>query len=532
MNQRSIRNLFAVVLSMVLLPLQLQSLPIAHAVEGFIVSQDGPFDDFNFPNLPTDYDIVKISFGIEEEYPDDYEFFINFVDPIRPSQFDGTDGSFAMIMLDLNNDGVEDYSIDTTSESYQGNDFHSAALVDRRNGKADKISDCLVTTWTNLDSQATWIGFSIPQNCLPFDTSFGVKGYAGSDLGDKNWDYSSDEFWVINPSQNDEPAPSVGGTSATDLPTLTSDRLAAIPNPANPPGDLSELSREISDSVVTIFCADGSGSGWSAQVELTSSQKSDGIQSYVITNHHVIEGCTDGREIEIVLANGESVAGRVFAWDAENDVAGITTSEAIPAITWVGPAPEQGWWVGVLGSPDGQPGILTTGIASSAPDNFTGYMSAPINPGNSGGPVFDNFGRVIGIATAIRLTSRGGADKEEFAQGFNFYGGTPLLCNAVVSCSAGDIWAGASGSFLPGGTLVIVLVLLALIGVVVFVVVNSRRRKTPTYASPFTSQSSFAAPSQFPGYAQPNPESRPSPQNRPGSIPPPPGSIPPPPGGR
>jgi hypothetical protein len=517
---------------MVLLPLQLQSLPLAHAAEGFIVSQDGPFDEYNFPQLPTDYDIVQMSFGIEQEYPDDYDFFINFVDPIRSSQFDGTDGSFAMVMLDLDNDGEEDFSLDTTDESYDGNEYHLAALVDRRNGKADTISDCEVSTWTNLDAKVTWIAFQIPQSCLPFERTFGIMGYAGSDIGEKNWDLSSEEFWVINPTQNDEAAPSVGGTSATDLPTLTSDRLSAIANPANPPGDLSDLSREISDSVVTIFCADDSGSGWSAKVELTSDLKSEGIKSYVITNHHVIEGCTDGQEIEIILANGDSVAGRVFAWDLDNDLAGIITAEAIPAVTWVGPAPEQGWWVGVMGSPLGQPGILTTGIASSAPDNYKGFMSAPINPGNSGGPVFDNFGRVIGVATAIKIIPKSGADNYDLSQGFNIYGGTPLLCSAVVNCSAGDIWVGASGSLAPGGTLVIVLVLLALIGVVVFVVVNSQRRKIPTYASPFTSQSTFGTPAQFPGYTQPNSESRPSTQNRPGNIPPPPGSIPPPPGGR
>jgi hypothetical protein len=497
---------------------QLHGLQLAHADEGYIVLQDGPIDQDNFDDLPTDYDITQIAFGIEEDYPDFYEFFISFINPITPYQFDGSNGSFASLMLDLDNDGEEDFSIDTSDEPYVGNTVHAAILTDRRNNRVTEISSCNVETWSNIENKATWIAFAIPMNCLDFGTTFGILGYAGSDVGENNYDYSDDDFWVIDPTENDAPKSTVAGESSSDLPAASSDRMASIPNPADAPADLSSLSRDISDSVVTVFCGQGSGSGWSAKVDLTESMVNNGVKSFLITNFHVIEECVDGREIQIQLADGKMVAGRVTSWNQPGDLAGIVTTEEIEGLDWVGPAPEQGWWVGVIGSPLGQPGILTTGIASSAPANFEGFMSAPINPGNSGGPVFDNTGRVIGVASAIRLIQ----SRDELAQGFNIYMGTPLLCGKVIDCSASDIWAGSSGSLFPSGAgLYIPLGLLAT-GAIIGAIFFTRRKRTSSYAA-----STFAQSPNYNRSMPPPPGSMPPP---PGSMPPPPGSMPPPPG--
>lgn len=510
---------------------QLHGLQLAHADEGYIVLQDGPLDADNFENLPTDYDITQISFGIDKNYPDYFDFFISFINPIIPNQFDGTDGSFASLMLDLNNDGEEDFSLDTSEQSYEGNSTHVAVLTDRRNGKIAEINDCEVETWSNIENQATWIAFSIPRNCLDFGTTFGILGYAGSDVGKDNYDYSDTKFWVINPDQGDVPESVVVGESSSDLPAASSDRMAAIPNPADAPADLSSLSRDISDSVVTVFCGQGSGSGWSAKVDLTDSMVSEGVKSFLITNFHVIEECVDGREIDIQLADGKIVAGRVTSWNQPGDLAGIVTTEEIEGLNWVGPAPEQGWWVGVIGSPLGQPGILTTGIASSAPANYEGFMSAPINPGNSGGPVFDNTGRVIGVASAIKLIQ----SRDELAQGFNIYMGTPLLCGKVIDCSASDIWAGSSGSFLPSGAGLYIPLGLIATGAIIGSIFFTRRKRTPSYvAAPFAQSPNYNRSMPPPPGSMP-PGSPPpgSMSPRPGSMPPPPGSMPPrPPGSR
>jgi hypothetical protein len=139
------------------------------------------------------------------------------------------------------------------------------------------------------------------------------------------------------------------------------------------------------------------------------------------------------------LSSGESITGDIVSWDENNDVAGVAIKSVLPKLEWIGPMPQQGWWVGVIGSPLGTSNLLTTGIVSSvisAEKKFT--MTAAINPGNSGGPVFDMTGRVIGLATSKRLLSSG-----ELAEGFGIAHGAPLLCNVTIVCSTEpDPWKG------------------------------------------------------------------------------------------
>ena len=299
---------------------------------------------------------------------------------------------------------------------------------------------------------------------------------------------------------------------------MKSNQISALPNPADAPSDLSALSREISKSVVTVYCENGLGSGWSAEVELTDSMLDAGIESYLITNFHVIEECTDGREVKIQLSDGSVVSGQVVSWNQEGDLAGIVTTEEIPGLKWIGPAPQQGWWVGVIGSPEGQPGILTTGIASSEPSNYEGFMSAPINPGNSGGPVFDNMGRVIGVASEIAIIS----SRNELSQGFNIYMGVPLLCGSVVDCSASDVWSGSSGSIFPSGLGLLITIIFIAIAATLFTLFMIRRGGSRSKPVPAFAQGNYSSRPMPPGSMPPPP----------GSVPPPPGSVPPPPGWR
>ena len=97
-----------------------------------------------------------------------------------------------------------------------------------------------------------------------------------------------------------------------------------------------------------------------------------------------------------------SIPGTIVSWNEDLDIAGIAVKTSIPSLQWIGPRPKQGWWVGVLGSPLGVSGILTTGIISSTNSigsRFT--FTAAINPGNSGGPLVDATGAVIGVNSAI-----------------------------------------------------------------------------------------------------------------------------------
>jgi hypothetical protein len=205
---------------------------------------------------------------------------------------------------------------------------------------------------------------------------------------------------------------------------------------SNPPSDLVALAQKITKSVVTVLCSNSQGSGWAVAIDISPDEVKKGSKSYIITNHHVISGCTVNKDVTLILSNQTRVPGKVYSWDAENDVASIITSADLPKLAWQGPTPQQGWWVGVIGSPLGFPGILTNGIVSSIyTDIYKGTTNAAINPGNSGGPVFDRTGRVIGLATAKRMD----------AEGFGIFHGTPLLCIRIISCnSQSSIWTGVS----------------------------------------------------------------------------------------
>jgi len=205
---------------------------------------------------------------------------------------------------------------------------------------------------------------------------------------------------------------------------------------SNPPSDLVALAQKITKSVVTVLCSNSQGSGWAVAIDISPDEVKNGSKSYIITNHHVISGCTVNKDVTLILSNQTRVPGKVYSWDAENDVASIFTSADLPKLAWQGQTPQQGWWVGVIGSPLGFPGILTNGIVSSIyTDIFKGTTNAAINPGNSGGPVFDRTGRVIGLATAKRMD----------AEGFGIFHGTPLLCIRIILCnSQSSIWTGVS----------------------------------------------------------------------------------------
>jgi hypothetical protein len=159
----------------------------------------------------------------------------------------------------------------------------------------------------------------------------------------------------------------------------------------------------------------------------------NGVRSFLITNHHVIEPCLSNKQVTLVLNDQKRVPGTIWAWSEADDTAGITTTTSIPPLNWRGALPQQGWWLGVYGSPLGFPGVLTTGIVSSVNSTKkTLTTTAPLNPGNSGGPVFDREGRVVGLATAKYIDS----------EGFGIVHGTPLLCNKIINCSDPNmIWS-------------------------------------------------------------------------------------------
>ena len=389
-------------------------------------------DFYNMSRLDPRFDLDTVVAQIFDNDPDLIYFFLDFQSVPSASMFDDGKGSWAAIFIDVNNDENSDLRL--SIEDKMTTDLSSVPgyVNDLR---TKNIVNCDLSVYNNIKAQNTWIGFKVSRKCLGLPKVFGIQGYADYISNDNlSYDYVPDSKHLpLTPTFNESTStvPSTNSSPIYDLPTNKSNSSTLAVNYSDPPQNLPTLSDSILPSVVTVKCANGSGTGWAVDADLSAKAKSDGYVSYVITNHHVIENCLSSRKVTMELSNRTVVDGVITAWNSTADVAAIVTKTSLPTLQWIGSQPKQGWWVGVIGSPLGKPGILTTGIISSinqGTNTFT--LTAPINPGNSGGPVFDSTGRVLGLATSKSTISGG-----QLAEGLGSAQGTPLLCTTVMTCS-------------------------------------------------------------------------------------------------
>jgi serine protease Do len=156
------------------------------------------------------------------------------------------------------------------------------------------------------------------------------------------------------------------------------------------------VARQATPAVVAVGRRGGSGSGVII--------RNDGV---VITNAHVVG---DASEVEIGLADGRRIAGRVLGGDPSVDIAVVRLSA--PNLPVAPLADSDRLQVGqtaiAIGNPIGLERTVTTGVVSAVNRSPRGFelggliqTDAAINPGNSGGPLLDSQGRVIGINTVI-----------------------------------------------------------------------------------------------------------------------------------
>lgn len=404
----------------------LVSIPSAQAASTVTWYQISDSDTYNRPDLNPAYDIQYVTAQkFDSDTEDTMNFFLFFASPITPSLFNDSFNSWAGILLDLDKDGKLDLRLKVQGQSYPNDATSVSALV--YDDRTSQYLNCNARTWSNIAANVKWIGFSVSKKCIGLPQTFGIKGYSDYKSNDDiSFDYAPDVYYAMT-------LPEPNGVAANPiyvLPSSVANASSSVSNFSTPPDDLSVLSARLKQSIVSVLCANGSGTGWSADVELSASMKVAGFESYVITNNHVIADCTNSKQVSLILNDGSTVPGTLVTWDSNADVAGIATKALLPGLQWFGSEPNQGWWAGVIGSPLGKPGILTTGIISSInalTSTFT--LTAPINPGNSGGPVFDSTGRVLGLATSKNLLSSG-----QLAEGFGNAQGTPLLCGLLVQC--------------------------------------------------------------------------------------------------
>ena len=134
---------------------------------------------------------------------------------------------------------------------------------------------------------------------------------------------------------------------------------------------------------------------------------------YIATNYHVIEeAASNNAAIEVSFADGQRYTATLVGGDEEADVAviKIDAQGLTPVSLGDSGSLRVAQWVCTVGNPlgeltfsfsDGRVSALDRVIATQDGESMNMLQTnCAINPGNSGGPLFDAYGRVVGIVTA------------------------------------------------------------------------------------------------------------------------------------
>lgn len=168
---------------------------------------------------------------------------------------------------------------------------------------------------------------------------------------------------------------------------------------------ISELSLDL---IFETYEGEGSGTIEESSV---SGQSGTGFivneEGHILTNHHVIDGCTD---IIFQIRGSEIQRAVLISTNLPSDLAllKLPSFERQPAIFAPASAVKMGAELVVYGFPLSDDlsaqGNFTSGIVSAMSglnDDLTLFqMTAPVQPGNSGGPVLSTAGRVIGVVVS------------------------------------------------------------------------------------------------------------------------------------
>ena len=183
------------------------------------------------------------------------------------------------------------------------------------------------------------------------------------------------------------------------------------------PMSLSEIYTAYVDSCVCITVEAMVQQGW---YQYPASGAGSGFiiseDGYIVTNYHVIDGATS---IKVTLNNGETYDAKLVGGEELNDVAvlkidGVTGLKPVvlgdsdnlmvgETVCTIGNA------LGTLSFSQTSGAVSATGRSVSMSDGTVMNMiqtECTINSGNSGGPLFDSYGRVVGI-TSAKLSNNG-----------------------------------------------------------------------------------------------------------------------------
>jgi len=209
------------------------------------------------------------------------------------------------------------------------------------------------------------------------------------------------------------------GNLSTQVGELSKDAQAGAAAAAAAKFDPAQLAKAALPSVVTVFCGDSLGSGFS----YADVQPAPGWDTVIITNHHVIKACTFAPgPVVAVRRGGKSYTAKLWTWDESADLALIMVTGGIPPLNEASSA-KVGEPVVAIGSPFGLEGTVTQGIISNTYSDRV-QTDAAVNPGNSGGPLLNRSGEVIGVNTA----------KLKGSEGLNFAISISKTCGTVLQC--------------------------------------------------------------------------------------------------
>lgn len=199
------------------------------------------------------------------------------------------------------------------------------------------------------------------------------------------------------------------------------------------PRSIATLVELVQESTVSIYCDYGpgdqdydAGSGWALDIE---TDEQDIYPTALVTNHHVIENCLNGKgKVFVYALGGEEYPAVIDNWDEENDLAVIATKLDVPPLYLSENKPYPGYWVMAVGTADGYEGSVAFGNVLNVTDTEV-LITAAISGGNSGGPLIDNEGYVIGTNTWSRIGEQ-----------YNGAMSLDAMCGGIMECDGGKHW--------------------------------------------------------------------------------------------
>lgn len=177
------------------------------------------------------------------------------------------------------------------------------------------------------------------------------------------------------------------------------------------------VGRKVRPAVVTVEVGDETSSEAFAQFGVGSGVVFRG-DGYIVTNNHVVEGAA---MVRVVFQDGATYVATIVGTDPSTDLAVLRIDARDLAIVDLGSTGDLtiGDAAVAVGNPLGLSGgaSLTVGVLSAFDRRVTAadaetlfgmiQTDAPITQGSSGGALVDTNGRLIGITTAIGVSSAG-----------------------------------------------------------------------------------------------------------------------------